>query len=57
MTVSRLASVCGLSRTTVLYYESQGLLKPAIRCDSNYCVYGERKLRLCARFACIAVSA
>jgi len=44
MTVSKLASVCGLSRTTVLYYESQGLLKPAVRSDSNYRVYGEREV-------------
>jgi DNA-binding transcriptional MerR regulator len=46
MTVSKLASVCGLSRTTVLYYESQGLLKPAIRSDSNYRVYGEREVEM-----------
>jgi DNA-binding transcriptional MerR regulator len=44
MTVSKLASVCGLSRTTVLYYEAQGLLKPAVRSDSNYRVYGEREV-------------
>src|SRR6185369_1075149 len=44
MTVSKLASVCGLSRTTVLYYESQGLLKPAVRSDSNYRVYGDREV-------------
>ena len=44
MTVSKLASVCGLSRTTVLYYESQGLLKAAVRSDSNYRVYGEREV-------------
>jgi len=44
MTVSKLAGVCGLSRTTVLYYESQGLLKPAVRSDSNYRVYGEREV-------------
>jgi DNA-binding transcriptional MerR regulator len=44
MTVSKLASVCGLSRTTVLYYESRGLLKPAVRSDSNYRVYGEREV-------------
>ena len=45
MTVSKLASLCGLSRTTVLYYESQGLLKPAVRSDSNYRVYGEKEAR------------
>jgi len=44
MTVSKLASLCGLSRTSVLYYESQGLLKPELRTDSNYRVYGEREM-------------
>jgi DNA-binding transcriptional MerR regulator len=44
MTVTKLASICGLSRTTVLYYESEGLLKPAVRTDSNYRVYGEREV-------------
>jgi len=44
MTVSKLASLCGLSRTTVLYYESQGLLKPGQRTGSNYRVYGEREV-------------
>lgn len=44
MTVSKLASLCGLSRTTVLYYESQGLLKPELRSGSNYRVYGEREV-------------
>jgi DNA-binding transcriptional MerR regulator len=44
MTVSKLASICGLSRTTVLYYESEGLLKPAVRTDSNYRVYGEKEV-------------
>jgi len=44
MTVSKLASLCGLSRTSVLYYESQGLLKPELRTDSNYRVYGEREV-------------
>ena len=44
MTVSKLASLCGLSRTTVLYYESQGLLKPELRTGSNYRIYGEREV-------------
>jgi DNA-binding transcriptional MerR regulator len=44
MTVSKLAQLCGLSRTTVLYYESENLLKPSIRTDANYRVYGEREL-------------
>jgi DNA-binding transcriptional MerR regulator len=44
MTVSKFASLCGVSRTTVLYYESQGLLKPELRTGSNYRVYGEREV-------------
>ena len=44
LTVTRLARRCGLSRSTVLYYESMGLLKPARRSSGNYRVYGERDL-------------
>ena len=43
-TVSKLAERCGLSRSTVLYYESVGLLEPARRSASNYRRYGERDL-------------
>jgi DNA-binding transcriptional MerR regulator len=44
LTVTRLARACGLSRTTVLYYESIGLLKPVRRSASQYRLYGERDL-------------
>ncbi|MCL4846808.1 MAG: MerR family transcriptional regulator [Acidobacteria bacterium] len=44
VTVSTLARRCGLSRTTVLYYESIGLLAPAHRSPSNYRYYGEREV-------------
>jgi DNA-binding transcriptional MerR regulator len=44
LTVSALARACGLSRSTVLYYEGAGLLKPARRTGSNYRVYGEHEL-------------
>jgi DNA-binding transcriptional MerR regulator len=51
-TVSQLAQRCGLSRSTLLYYESIGLLKPASRTSANYRRYGERDLarleRICA---------
>jgi DNA-binding transcriptional MerR regulator len=43
MTVTRLARACGLSRTTVLYYETMGLLK-ARRNSGNYRVYGPADL-------------
>lgn len=44
-TVSQLARRCGLSRSTLLYYESIGLLKAAARSAGNYRQYGERALR------------
>jgi len=44
LTVSQLAKLCGLSRTTLLYYESIGLLKPACRSDSNYRRYSTQQL-------------
>lgn len=44
LTVTRLARRCGLSRSTVLYYESVGLLKPGGRTAGNYRQYGEREV-------------
>ena len=44
-TVSQLAKRCNLSRSTVLYYESIGLLQPAVRTSAKYRLYGERELR------------
>ncbi len=44
LTVTGLANACGLSRTTVLYYESLGLLRAARRSAGNYRVYGEKEL-------------
>jgi DNA-binding transcriptional MerR regulator len=43
-TVTQLARRCGLSRTTLLYYESIGLLQPAERTAGNYRCYGEPDL-------------
>jgi DNA-binding transcriptional MerR regulator len=42
LTVTRLARVCGLSRSTVLYYESIGLLRKPPRSGGNYRSYGEQ---------------
>ncbi len=44
LTVSQLARRCGLSRSTLLYYESIGLLKPAPRTSANYRRYGQNEL-------------
>src|SRR5579871_1578608 len=44
LTVTQLARACGLSRSTVLYYESLGLVKPARRSAANYRMYGDREL-------------
>jgi MerR family transcriptional regulator, thiopeptide resistance regulator len=44
-TVSKLAAHCGLSRGTLLYYESIGLLKPPARSAANYRRYSEQDLR------------
>jgi DNA-binding transcriptional MerR regulator len=41
MTVTALARRCGLSRTTVLYYEAQGLLRRPPRTSGNYRAYSE----------------
>ncbi len=45
LTVTNLARSCGLSRSSVLYYESMGLLKAARRSAGNYRVYGENDLQ------------
>jgi DNA-binding transcriptional MerR regulator len=51
-TVTKLARLCGLSRTALLYYESIGLMPPAQRSGGNYRCYGEadmqRLLQICA---------
>lgn len=44
MTVTALARSCGLSRSTVLYYESIGLLRRVARTSGNYRSYSERDL-------------
>jgi MerR family transcriptional regulator, thiopeptide resistance regulator len=42
LTVTRLAKHCGLSRSTVLYYESIGLLARPRRSEGNYRVYSTK---------------
>jgi len=44
LTVSTLARQCGLSRSTLLYYESIGLLRRPPRTAGNYRAYGEADL-------------
>lgn len=44
MSVTEIARACGISRTTVLYYESIGLLDAARRTASGYRQYGPREL-------------
>ena len=45
LTVSKLARRFGLSRSTLLYYESIGLLKAVPRTSANYRLYGEKEVR------------
>jgi DNA-binding transcriptional MerR regulator len=44
LTVTRLARSCGLSRSTVLYYERIGLIAPPGRSAANYRRYGDKAL-------------
>ncbi len=41
MTVSTLARRCGVTRSTILYYESLGLLRRPLRTSGNYRAYTE----------------
>jgi len=45
LTVTQLARRCSLSRGTLLYYESIGLLKRPSRTAGNYRAYGEKDVR------------
>ena len=44
LTVTKLARACDLARSTVLYYESIGLLPRPRRTPGNYRVYTEKNL-------------
>src|SRR5579862_6433471 len=46
LSVSQIAKKFGLSRTTILYYESCGLLKPALRTRADYRLYGDKETRV-----------
>ena len=41
-TISQVARKFGISRSTLLYYDSIGLLSPGARSESNYRLYSER---------------
>ena len=43
LTVTRLAQSCGLSRSTVLYYETIGLLRAPLRSAANYRRYTDKE--------------
>jgi len=43
-TVSNLAEQVGLSRTSILYYEREGLLLPFTRATNGYRLYGDSEL-------------
>lgn len=45
LTVTQLTRECGLSRTTILYYEREGLLAPAHRSENGYRWYGEKEMQ------------
>ncbi|WJT10312.1 MerR family transcriptional regulator [Vibrio harveyi] len=45
LTVTQLVRECGLSRTTILYYEREGLLAPAHRSENGYRWYGEKEMQ------------
>lgn len=49
LSVSQIAKRFGLSRTTILYYENCGLLKPVHRTSANYRLYGEKETQVLER--------
>ncbi|SMF41451.1 transcriptional regulator, MerR family [Alteromonadaceae bacterium Bs31] len=44
LTVSQLAKRCNISRTSVLYYEREGLLQPTLRSANGYRWYGDSEI-------------
>lgn len=47
--ISQIARACGLSRSTLLYYDRIGLLRPSGRSGSGYRLYSEKDLRCLER--------
>lgn len=45
LTIGRLARRFGLSRSTLLYYDSIGLLRPSARGPSNYRLYSDAEVK------------
>ncbi len=44
LTVTQLAQSCGISRSSILYYERVGLLQAAQRTDNGYRWYGKKEI-------------
>lgn len=44
-TIKELCRISGLSRSTLLYYDSIGMLKPSARSPANYRLYSEESLK------------
>jgi DNA-binding transcriptional MerR regulator len=51
LTVGQLAKKFGLSRATLLYYEREGLLRPAVRAENGYRYYGAPEVERMQRIA------
>ena len=50
-TISQLAKRFSLSRSTLIYYDKAGLLKPSGRSHANYRVYSDRDIEKLERIA------
>lgn len=58
-TIGKIAKKFGLSRSTLLYYDSMGLLSPSLRGGSNYRLYSEedsKKLEQICRYRDAGIS-
>lgn len=45
ITISKLAAMVGLSRTTLIYYDRIGLLQPTARSNAGYRLYGDDAIK------------